>query len=249
MEPSAPAPEPTPREAAGPGAGEDFGVPREELPSEGGARGLDEHGGTSSAEAAPLWEAPAETSRFIREPDDEIFRAQPVPLEADAMPEEIFAPAAPVERADLAPEPEAARESFDSGSYAPPREAIQDQLPETTPLIGSEEPAEVFSTEPEPAPPEEPWTAEAEEPAPEPAAIADDRTTTLTMGALYEKQGHDEAAREIYERVLEKDPANADVRERLAALAPAASSPERERRQAAASRLERWLDKVGRRGF
>ena len=75
----------------------------------------------------------------------------------------------------------------------------------------------------------------------------DDVTNTLTMADLYVRQGQPERARAIYERILEREPGNAETRSRLAAMAPSASaSPEKDSGQRA-DKLGRWLTKVGRR--
>ncbi|HEY0593127.1 MAG TPA: tetratricopeptide repeat protein [Thermoanaerobaculia bacterium] len=203
--------------------------------------------------AAPSWETPA-ASPFLAEADEEPAPGgAPLPPEAaDVLPEEVFA--APTE-----PEHSfggALEETVPMEAAASPREAIEEAVPESTPLIAAEEGPEPFPSDEPAVVPEEPALAaeerapsEAEEPPASPAAIADDQTATLTMAELYAKQGHDAAARDIYERVLERDPSNEDVRERLAALSGTHASPEREKRHAAAARLERWLEKVGRRGL
>ncbi|HYH09721.1 MAG TPA: tetratricopeptide repeat protein [Thermoanaerobaculia bacterium] len=72
-----------------------------------------------------------------------------------------------------------------------------------------------------------------------PAAQSEDFTNTLTMADLYVNQGLVEDARHIYENILARDPENADVRARLAALAP--------RINPKVAQLERWLAKVSRR--
>ncbi len=77
---------------------------------------------------------------------------------------------------------------------------------------------------------------------------ADDNVSnTLTMADLYARQGQQEQARAIYERILERDPADDSVRSKLAALAsaePAAGVPLPDER---AQKLGNWLSKVGRR--
>lgn len=47
------------------------------------------------------------------------------------------------------------------------------------------------------------------------AAEDDEITATSTMADLYAQQGHFDSAREIYERLLEKDPGNEDMKRRL----------------------------------
>lgn len=180
---------------------------------------------------------PSASRPFITEPDEEPEPAHEQPLEAaGALPEEEFPPPFEADRPVDESVPDAAPESV-------PRAASEPEAP-------AEEPAEPF-------PPEEPlataaalgesWPSDDEKTREEPAAIADDRTATLTMAELYSKQGHEDAAREIYERVLERDPANEEVRSRLAALSESRAAPEPSARHEAAARLERWLHKVGRR--
>ncbi|HYI11673.1 MAG TPA: tetratricopeptide repeat protein [Thermoanaerobaculia bacterium] len=72
-----------------------------------------------------------------------------------------------------------------------------------------------------------------------PQAEAGDAGNTLTMADLYVGQGAIEDARHIYESILARDPENAEVRAKLAAIAP------RVNRKVA--QLERWLAKVARR--
>ena len=80
-----------------------------------------------------------------------------------------------------------------------------------------------------------------EAPAP-PAEEADvfepteDVTNTLTMADLYARQGLNEEARQIYENILARDPANDEVRAKLDALQ---GNPK-------IARLENWLSKVTR---
>ena len=86
-----------------------------------------------------------------------------------------------------------------------------------TPWSADEEPADVF--------------APAEEEAPA------EPTDTVTMADLYARQGLVAEARRIYETILQRDPANDAVREKLAALdvQPA---------QKKIARLEEWLSRV-----
>jgi tetratricopeptide (TPR) repeat protein len=89
-----------------------------------------------------------------------------------------------------------------------------------------------------------PATVEDEEtlPTPEapPIAPEEDITNTLTMADLYARQGLTDDARHIYESILQRDPDNSAVREKLEALNP----PPRNNKVA---RLESWLTKVARR--
>jgi|GEM_PF-1961267 len=72
-------------------------------------------------------------------------------------------------------------------------------------------------------------------------AASEHGVATLTIGDLYAQQGHHEAAREIYAKVAEREPGNEVAAERLRAFAIGG----RERK---IERLQRWVEKVGRRG-
>jgi len=94
------------------------------------------------------------------------------------------------------------------------------------------------------------------EPEPEPVVPPEDEVShTLTMADLYARQGLTDDARHIYESILQRDPENAAVREKLEALnppppappAPAAAAPAASSRDSKVARLESWLTKVGRR--
>lgn len=78
-------------------------------------------------------------------------------------------------------------------------------------VAAEEAEADIFAPSAEPPPPE-------------------DFTNTLTMADLYERQGLHDEARQIYEKILERDPENAAVREKLddagRALSPAPASPD-----------------------
>jgi pentatricopeptide repeat protein len=70
------------------------------------------------------------------------------------------------------------------------------------PTVWAEEEADVFApAEPEPAPQED-----------------DDVTSTTTMADLYVRQGLVDEARKIYQHMLERDPANGELRSKLDAL-------------------------------
>ena len=90
-----------------------------------------------------------------------------------------------------------------------------------------------------------PTTIEDEEtlPTPEapPIAPQEDITNTLTMADLYARQGLTGDARHIYESILQRDPDNSAVREKLEALNPPPA------RNTKVERLESWLAKVSRR--
>ncbi|MFN2441346.1 MAG: tetratricopeptide repeat protein [Thermoanaerobaculia bacterium] len=95
-------------------------------------------------------------------------------------------------------------------------------------------------------PPESPG-ADQEDVVPAAAPI-DSHTSTLTMADLYARQGHTEAARDIYLRILDRDPSNEEVRRKLDLLGdarpPEVSAPD-EGRAEAVRKLESWLQKVG----
>ncbi|HEU5163689.1 MAG TPA: tetratricopeptide repeat protein [Thermoanaerobaculia bacterium] len=207
------------------------------------------------------FEPPPPPSPFITEPEEERAPPPSQSLEAaDVLPEEVFAPGFEAESpaAAAVPESQPAAPAVEEPSIA--SSLSEESFAEPAPRDGS---FEQTSAEPradvagEPFPAEEPllsaepmretWPSEAEEPQTEPAAIADDQTATLTMAELYAKQGHDDAAREIYERVLERDPGNEDVRARLTALSSSPAARPSSPRNETAARLERWLEKVARR--
>ena len=77
----------------------------------------------------------------------------------------------------------------------------------------------------------------------------EDIANTLTMADLYARQGLTDDARQIYESILQRDPMNDAVREKLDALNPSpapAPAPASDKRAKVAA-LENWLQKVGRR--
>ena len=78
-------------------------------------------------------------------------------------------------------------------------------------------------------------------------APVDPEISTLTMADLYARQGHVEAARDIYLRMLERDPANDEVKRKLDLLgdSPAAAGNPPAGRREAVRKLESWLQKVG----
>jgi len=80
-------------------------------------------------------------------------------------------------------------------------------------------------------------------------APVEDITNTLTMADLYARQGLTDDARHIYESILQRDPSNSIVREKLDALTPnvAPPPPAASGKRAKVERLENWLHKVGRR--
>lgn len=66
-----------------------------------------------------------------------------------------------------------------------------------------------------------------------------DAADTATMADLYVKQGLLDEARQIYQNVLARDPENAEVRAKLAAIAPPGPNPK-------VARLESWLTRMTR---
>jgi len=92
--------------------------------------------------------------------------------------------------------------------------------------------------------------------APAEPAIAEpqqeDIANTLTMADLYARQGLTDDARHIYESILQRDPNNAVVHDKLDALNPPPPAPQpaasaASSRNTKVERLESWLHKVARR--
>ena len=80
-----------------------------------------------------------------------------------------------------------------------------------------------------------------------PVETAGDLTATLTMAELYVQQGLPDEARQIYEKILQRDPDNRDVRDKLSALAaPSIPAPAAKPQNPKVTRLEQWLAKVKR---
>ena len=76
---------------------------------------------------------------------------------------------------------------------------------------------------------------------------ADDITATLTMADLYVQQGLPDQARPIYERILERDPDNRAVRDKLESLAgPQPAKGTAKEQNPKVAKLEQWLAKVKR---
>jgi len=76
----------------------------------------------------------------------------------------------------------------------------------------------------------------------EAAGKDDEITATSTMADLYAQQGHQDAAREIYERLLEKDPGNAGLKQRLAEVS--SSGGRSAEQNVSVERLQGWLRKI-----
>jgi hypothetical protein len=81
--------------------------------------------------------------------------------------------------------------------------------------------------------------------APPGAAPAHDPAATVILGDLYARQGHFSAAREIYMKILEREPGNAVVAGKLRELPLRDSAPGVDRRDVA-QRLGSWLTRVKR---
>jgi len=84
------------------------------------------------------------------------------------------------------------------------------------------------------------------------AEPAEDIANTLTMADLYARQGLTDDARHIYESILQRDPNNDAVREKLDVLNPPpppapVAVPAPSGATAKVVRLENWLQKVARR--
>jgi pentatricopeptide repeat protein len=77
-------------------------------------------------------------------------------------------------------------------------------------------------------------------------ASGDELIATSTMADLYARQGHFDSARRIYERILERDPSNGEVRTKLGLLPESGVLAAGDRNETAI-RLEGWLRKVARR--
>jgi tetratricopeptide (TPR) repeat protein len=143
-----------------------------------------------------------------------------------------------------APEPEnAGEEPAESAGEATPIFPATQELPWAD--TGDDEPMHVAHEE---SPFEEPVadfsSAALEVESPEGIHIApapeEDITNTLTMADLYARQGLTDDARHIYESILQRDPGNSAVREKVEALNPPP-------RNTKVERLESWLLKVSRR--
>ena len=76
----------------------------------------------------------------------------------------------------------------------------------------------------------------------------EDVTNTLTMADLYVRQGQTQQAAEIYDRILDRDPGNEEVRSKRSALTAGTTATPRPQNvgDQRAEKLGRWLTKVGR---
>lgn len=71
---------------------------------------------------------------------------------------------------------------------------------------------------------------------------------TETMAELYAGQGHSGRAIEIYERILQRDPGNEEVRARLLQLRSSSGESAGEGNRAKIARLQKWMERVATRG-
>lgn len=266
--PFAPEPEAAPFEAASPvplgqpAAGSEGGTPFAPQPEVGEETKAMRP--PKRAAVTPAATAPVEESPFAPEPqpvaEESPFAPEPHPVAAESP----FA--VPVEKAAASPLVDEAAAAVFASEPAPV--ATVPSWPATEKQVFSESPAaglspvEAAAAAPEPqfaAPVDESDVfAPAVEPAPEPEREEpfaagppsheerEDLTNTLTMADLYARQGLIDDARQIYENILQRDPQNSAVREKLAALmpSPATASTEPDEK---VTKLERWLSKVGKR--
>ncbi len=77
--------------------------------------------------------------------------------------------------------------------------------------------------------------------APASGTATGDLANTMTMADLYTRQGFPDKAREIYQNILQREPENREVREKLDALAASGA------RNPKVVKLEKWLAKVKKR--
>jgi tetratricopeptide (TPR) repeat protein len=191
--------------------------------------GMHISGPEESASDDPTLVGPAAADRLP-------FPDAPPPATADAPPAE---PSRDLFRSDDVPSPwsepaAAPREAYEpaersddgsfGGRFGEPFDAVPES-PDLSPLHEEERPAAAL-------PPSE--------------HLADDVTNTITMGDLYARQGLVDDAREIYSRVLERDPGNESVRAKLDHLQQAPSPVPTSNANAKAARLEAWLSRVKR---
>lgn len=117
------------------------------------------------------------------------------------------------------------------------------------------EPAPIYADIPEPLPLPEPEFisrgpseeadvfAPVDDDLPPPPAPRDDFAKTITMADLYASQGLVDAARDIYEDILARDPGNVSIREKLDALV-VVTPPAAAAQNSKVDKLQKWLSKV-----
>jgi pentatricopeptide repeat protein len=191
---------------------------------------------------------PAEVTPEPSRPSEmQIAASRPFFLQGDEQEEEPeVGPEEPMEVPEL--------RSYDGTEAAFAADSAADLVSreETSPSAEAEEepvPFEAGQIEafPEEVSPMEDASEEGDEQAPAETQV-DPAIATLTMADLYARQGHLEAARDIYLRMLERNPSNDEVRRKLDLLgdSPAAAvNTPAARRDDAVRRLESWLQKVG----
>lgn len=151
------------------------------------------------------------------------------------------------ETADVEPMLRAHDESpFEEPAPSAIADALEIESPIGIHVDFAPEPAEM----PEPAVMSEIDEADVFAPVATPPPAVQELTDTLTMADLYARQGLVDDAKTIYEHILAREPENAHVREKLAALNPPAA-PEASvavpANDSRIERLERWLAKVAKR--
>jgi tetratricopeptide (TPR) repeat protein len=217
----------------------------------------------SAAEESP-WDTTAPASAW-QESAEPLFASEPIPPpveEASAAPasepdwstadaaaapaipsweEQLSHPAEELWGSATAPEPE-------RDSAGPSAQELLEAAAEPWSEPEAPQESDIFAAPPSPI--EEPFgdAPAVEEMAP---PAVDEITDTSTMGDLYARQGLVDDARHVYERILQRDPANDAVREKLHALSPgeapatpaAPADPSRHRSEKVA-RLQSWLARV-----
>jgi tetratricopeptide (TPR) repeat protein len=235
-----PAPE-SPATSSQPASDDEFsGAPL--LQAEPPEPGPQQTGGEERAEAAESRPEPSGPSEM------QVAASVPFFLQGDEQDEEPAA--APDERME-APEP-SPFEGTEASPASDPTYGFVQQREETSSSATPEEEPAPFEAERTEAFPKELPAADGESDEGEEDlrgdAQVDAEISTLTMADLYARQGHAEAARDIYVRMLERDPSNEEVRRKLDLLgdSPAAAvSTPAARREDAVRKLESWLQKVG----
>lgn len=211
--------------------------------------------------APPASEPFSETSPFGRMPsfessaDEGVFGEAAQSIEAERRRDEATGDAEPMRAAHSESPFEEPASGFGYGADAmaveepPGMHAARPPLSAELPIpLG--EPLPPLEAAP-PVPPMPPLPSFGEMPLPPlempPPPPDDDLTDTLTMADLHVRQGLIGEARQIYENILQRDPMNLAVREKLDALADAAPDREGSGGKMKKEKLERWLAKVGRR--
>jgi tetratricopeptide (TPR) repeat protein len=183
-----------------------------------------------------------------------ITDSEPPPLPETELPasddNQVFSDAAAVLRTEEhIAEQTADREPMRAAhSESPFEEPVTDY---TSAAVAVEQPQGIHvESAPLPAEVATPWSEEesvsdvfAPAEGPAPVTREEDLTNTVTMADLYVQQGFTEKAREIYQNILEREPDNAGVREKLEGLSTAGEAA----RNPTVGKLEQWLAKVKKR--